>query len=192
MLTGLLPFHDINKFQIMDQVINGQRPLIPLYTPKNLRTLIESCWHANPKFRPEFDQIYEVFKSGGVRFGGTNSRKIRRMFDSIQKIEMNQFESSIPRPIIEVSSLTNSSQSRKKSVGSLPRNPNDLDVQPKKLRPPKIVPLKNSNLKNPSKNLKNIELKNHGDKKSSEDHKTILKPRSKSNGNIQIPQQVHD
>lgn len=113
---------------------------------------------------------------------------------------MTELESPFPHPILDVPSISNQNKSTEISASNASPKPDDLNVQPKKLRPPKIVPLKNAHLKNSTERLKNIDLKSHeGDKKSSgvhhHSHHRIKTGRSKSFGDLSTKnpsESIHD
>lgn len=102
MLTEAIPYKGMKPQQILQEVNAGRRPELPYITPKELKTLVETCWHENPKIRPNFDQIIEVFKSGRVCYEGTSVREVNKMFDFIKKLEKTNKKAVNPHPIIEV------------------------------------------------------------------------------------------
>ena len=57
MLSRKVPFKDVPMLAIPEYVNKGNRPTIPKSCPQKLALLIRSCWHAKPKFRPEFAEI---------------------------------------------------------------------------------------------------------------------------------------
>jgi len=75
MVTGETPFEGMSKAAYMEQVcVDGLRPSIPRDVPKDLATLMQQCWDADPKRRPSctailasIDVIIEAFeKRGGL------------------------------------------------------------------------------------------------------------------------------
>lgn len=61
MLTQERAFADLPNLQkLMFAVVEeGRRPTLPPNTPTSLRSLITSCWDADPKKRPSFSEILE-------------------------------------------------------------------------------------------------------------------------------------
>lgn len=56
-LSGREPYDDITYGEVRSAVVDGKRPVLPSATPLKLRTLLEKCWHKDPKERPSFLQI---------------------------------------------------------------------------------------------------------------------------------------
>ncbi|CAK9189111.1 unnamed protein product [Sphagnum troendelagicum] len=57
-LTGCVPFFKISKMKVLRKRIkDGLRPDMPEQCPKQLSTLIQSCYHPDPKARPSFPDI---------------------------------------------------------------------------------------------------------------------------------------
>eukprot|EP00794_Sanderia_malayensis_P016068 gene16068-17691_t len=46
--------------QVMDAVINGERPYIASSTPPPIKDLIELCWHADRDKRPTFEKVNDI------------------------------------------------------------------------------------------------------------------------------------
>lgn len=71
MLLRRVPFNDLQSDQIYDHVVtcNWRLP-IPQETPEGLKKLITQCWSKNPKERPTFPQIVEMFEKGQISFIG--------------------------------------------------------------------------------------------------------------------------
>lgn len=61
-ITKNLPFEELNPFEIITKIINGERPQIPPETPDCYRQLIEKCWDHNPKNRPSFEDICRIIE----------------------------------------------------------------------------------------------------------------------------------
>jgi serine/threonine protein kinase len=59
-LTGKLPFegHRTNDY---DLVLNGERPMVPKYVEGWIQELLNGCWQSNPRDRPNFGKILELF-----------------------------------------------------------------------------------------------------------------------------------
>jgi serine/threonine protein kinase len=57
-LTGCVPFFNINKMtDLRKRIKDGLRPDMPEQCPKQLSTLIQFCYDADPKARPSFLDI---------------------------------------------------------------------------------------------------------------------------------------
>ncbi|CAJ2648632.1 unnamed protein product [Trifolium pratense] len=73
MLTGTIPYEDMNPIQAAFAVVNKKlRPIIPPDCPPAMRALIEQCWSLQPDKRPDFWQIVKVleqFESSIARDG---------------------------------------------------------------------------------------------------------------------------
>jgi len=76
MLTGRIPFEDMNPYQAAHAVVNKNlRPAIPANCPAPLGVFIEQCWTLHPEKRPKFEQIVKVleqFESAVARDGLLN------------------------------------------------------------------------------------------------------------------------
>ncbi|XP_020579498.1 serine/threonine-protein kinase HT1-like [Phalaenopsis equestris] len=58
LLTGLIPFHDMNPEQAAFAVAEkNMRPPLPPCSPLAFKHLIKQCWDSNPNKRPHFDEI---------------------------------------------------------------------------------------------------------------------------------------
>jgi hypothetical protein len=57
------PFDDWEDIQIMAEVPNGERPIIPNDCDPFLKDLIIECWQGDPSKRPQFLQILERLQS---------------------------------------------------------------------------------------------------------------------------------
>ena len=76
MVTGELPYPNLENSAVLELIADGKRPEIPSDTPTQLRKLIKQCWSDNPHKRPSFEQIYEKFANGEVYFNGTDGEEI--------------------------------------------------------------------------------------------------------------------
>ena len=56
---GQCPFSDYahNKFDMMEAIINGERPTFPQWVPEAFRNLSQKCWAADANGRPSFTEI---------------------------------------------------------------------------------------------------------------------------------------
>ncbi|KAG4948469.1 hypothetical protein AAZX31_15G072600 [Glycine max] len=63
MLTGTIPYEDMNPIQAAFAVVNkNSRPIIPSNCPPAMRALIEQCWSLQPDKRPEFWQVVKILE----------------------------------------------------------------------------------------------------------------------------------
>jgi len=63
MVTGEKPYAGLNQMQIaFATVYQGQRPSLPDSIPKQLKTLIKSCWDSVPSKRPSWDKILDALR----------------------------------------------------------------------------------------------------------------------------------
>jgi serine/threonine protein kinase len=67
-LTGKLPFEEYKVYDY-DHVLNGVHPLVPEYVEGWMQELLKACWQPNPRNRPSFGEILELFL--------VNSRDVR-------------------------------------------------------------------------------------------------------------------
>ncbi|KAH0791864.1 TKL family protein kinase [Histomonas meleagridis] len=90
-LTGSVPFKGKTNEEIEHAVAQkGQRPSIPIMTPTPLKNLINNCWVQDPKARPTFKEIYQMFAEHQVKFPDTDDKAINRVIGYIKKVEMLQ------------------------------------------------------------------------------------------------------
>ena len=61
--SGKSPFSGQTIYQIMTEVMKGDRPSLDESVPKCYRQLIEKCWSQNPTKRPSFDQIIQELET---------------------------------------------------------------------------------------------------------------------------------
>jgi serine/threonine protein kinase len=59
-VTGNLPFQDVQGDALLEQIKAGKRPELPGDLDSDLKGLIESCWHNDPNQRPVFENICVV------------------------------------------------------------------------------------------------------------------------------------
>ncbi|KAH9513828.1 hypothetical protein Btru_031499 [Bulinus truncatus] len=53
MLAKKLPYEGCSVYQVLEQVRNNRRPVIPDHCPPDLSRLVQKCWDQNPAARPE-------------------------------------------------------------------------------------------------------------------------------------------
>ena len=94
MLMEQLPFCELERngrldgAMIKQAVLTGKRPEIRKefeLTP--IVSLIRDCWKQDPKERPSFETIYEMFEFQIVDFPGTKKRVIRQFLKLVSKID---------------------------------------------------------------------------------------------------------
>lgn len=79
LLTSKIPYDGFEDAAIPRLVVHENlRPEIPAGTPRELGNLISSCWAADPKERPSFQQIVQRFSSSNYYFPGTDISLIPR------------------------------------------------------------------------------------------------------------------
>ncbi|KAI3976690.1 hypothetical protein MKX01_008548 [Papaver californicum] len=67
--TGKIPWNTLNSMQVTGAVgFMGQRIQIPKDTDPQWASLIESCWHSEPKCRPSFQELLEKLKDLQKRY----------------------------------------------------------------------------------------------------------------------------
>ena len=92
LLTNSLPWTERDATVVMMHVIEGERPKLPGDAPKPLARLIEMCWDKNPKRRPKFKEIYEMFANREVEFEGTEEDGVAWMVKQLDKWSQEQKE----------------------------------------------------------------------------------------------------
>lgn len=57
-------------FQVINAIMDGKRPTLPVQTPSCLKALVDDCWNHNPTQRPDIistqkrlQEIQTIFKS---------------------------------------------------------------------------------------------------------------------------------
>jgi hypothetical protein len=61
-VTRLDPWAGLSPVEACHEVALGKRMTIPESCPQQLRKIMEVCWKAEPKDRPEFTEILEMLK----------------------------------------------------------------------------------------------------------------------------------
>jgi serine/threonine protein kinase len=56
-LTGRVPFFNFKLMGIRKSIKDGLRPNMPEQCPEQLSTLVQACYHCDPKARPSFPDI---------------------------------------------------------------------------------------------------------------------------------------
>ncbi|KAK8852969.1 hypothetical protein M9Y10_017966 [Tritrichomonas musculus] len=99
MLTKEVPFYGLETPQVIYSVVfQKKRPEIPDTTPSKLKLIIELCWAQDPKERPSFDKIAQLFKSGEVQFPGNNRQNFIDKINQYLREEGQYCINSIPTP----------------------------------------------------------------------------------------------
>jgi len=63
MIIGQLPFEDVKK-NVYNVVLQGDRLE---HIESWINTLLNRCWHSNPKERPSFEDILKCIKDQGKK-----------------------------------------------------------------------------------------------------------------------------
>lgn len=93
-----IPFKKMNMKEQLNFMLSGKIPEFRKdRTPRALKKLIIRCWDLDPKKRPEWDEIIELFESGQVFFRYTNLIKVR-IFVSKMREEIKNFRPFSPPP----------------------------------------------------------------------------------------------
>lgn len=88
LLTGSTPYKGKSSIQIAIAVCqHGERPPIPIGTPKPLISLIKSCWHQDPNKRPSFSKIVSVLMKKQVMFRGTEEAELDEFFNNMKEYD---------------------------------------------------------------------------------------------------------
>ncbi|OHT12582.1 Serine/threonine-protein kinase HT1 [Tritrichomonas foetus] len=86
MISGYYPFEGKSTLDIAIALKNGKRPKLPDGN-ESIKNLIKQCWDQNPKKRPPFKDIYQLFLDQKVMFDDTNPKGIRAMASLTRKEE---------------------------------------------------------------------------------------------------------
>uniref|UniRef100_A0A6G1SPP5 receptor protein-tyrosine kinase n=1 Tax=Aceria tosichella TaxID=561515 RepID=A0A6G1SPP5_9ACAR len=57
MTRGVVPYPDVDNFDLFTYLKEGRRMLRPRYCPVNLYRIMQACWSANSEDRPTFDEL---------------------------------------------------------------------------------------------------------------------------------------
>mmetsp|Transcript_8392 Transcript_8392/g.11577 ORF Transcript_8392/g.11577 Transcript_8392/m.11577 type:complete len:154 (-) Transcript_8392:139-600(-) len=57
---GKVPYFGMSNAEVGGFINSGQRLSKPAKCPEDLYQLVQQCWHIDPQFRPNFDEIYEA------------------------------------------------------------------------------------------------------------------------------------
>lgn len=89
MVTHEIPFQGMRDIQVAMEVINqNRRPDIPPQTPHSLKSLIEKCWHRDPKVRPSFQEISQLFESGEIEYQNTDRERVIEYLEKNKESEI--------------------------------------------------------------------------------------------------------
>ena len=54
-----IPFSELKwDSQVISNILQGVRPVLPLDCEENYKELLENCWHKEPSSRPSFKKIF--------------------------------------------------------------------------------------------------------------------------------------
>lgn len=59
MTRGVVPYPDVDNFDLFSYLKEGRRMMRPRYCPEILYEIMLSCWRENPNDRPTFDELVE-------------------------------------------------------------------------------------------------------------------------------------
>ncbi|KAG0562845.1 hypothetical protein KC19_9G175700 [Ceratodon purpureus] len=79
-LTGKYPFDGVKGKALEKKIKAGERPQLPKDLDQGLKRLITNCWHADPKKRPSFPDIYNVLEIVANRMNLTSH--VGKLFSS--------------------------------------------------------------------------------------------------------------
>ncbi|CAG8576537.1 6049_t:CDS:1 [Racocetra fulgida] len=83
--TGLHPFYDrAHDEKLAWDICNGLRPALILETPRCFAELMELCWDANPKRRPDIRELEKIFMSWGWHMGISQKHDVFDQFISAE------------------------------------------------------------------------------------------------------------
>ena len=90
LLTGKPPYGDLSQVAAQSKVKQNKRPHIPKHclnpnthkAKKNLKELIRSCWHHDPKKRPSFSDIVRRMQEQQISFPGADQDRIANFYSS--------------------------------------------------------------------------------------------------------------
>ncbi|RIB15504.1 kinase-like domain-containing protein [Gigaspora rosea] len=83
--TGQHPFHDRpHDEKLAWEICNGLRPALTVETPRCFMELMESCWDANPKRRPDIRELEKIFMSWGWHMGISQKHEVFDQFISAE------------------------------------------------------------------------------------------------------------
>ncbi|OHT01568.1 TKL family protein kinase [Tritrichomonas foetus] len=99
LLTDEVPWSDTRPESMLKQVLVDQkRPALPRDTPPALKDLIKMCWSQNPKSRPSFSEIYEMFENEEVMFEDTDHKAVRSLARQLAKVKISSSPIKIRSP----------------------------------------------------------------------------------------------
>jgi hypothetical protein len=116
LLTGEVPYKDVPVARLGYLVVQeGLRPEIPKSTPAALATLMAACWSADPRKRPDFGLIINLFNSNNYHFPGTHSDEVWRLTGRRRRSQ----SSSDPVNFVEPAARLRSASPAEKAVAKL-------------------------------------------------------------------------
>ncbi|OHS93148.1 hypothetical protein TRFO_40524 [Tritrichomonas foetus] len=104
LLTSKIPYDGVTETLIPKLVVHENlRPEIPPEASPELRLLITSCWAADPKERPSFQQIVQRFSSPRYYFPGTDEslipkKNIRHVISNSDPLKIRGNQAPIVHP----------------------------------------------------------------------------------------------
>ena len=96
LLTDEVPWKDVRPETMMKNVlIDKIRPKLPRECPEALKDLIRMCWAQNPRNRPGFSEIYEMFANHEVEFDDTDERVVNSLARQLSKVKLGRSGASV-------------------------------------------------------------------------------------------------
>lgn len=88
MAEGIRAFKGLKLNEIFNCVVkNQERPDFTDCTPQSLKNLISRCWDQDPKERPSFEEVFNIFKEHKASFPNSKPRDINKFIKAIEDDE---------------------------------------------------------------------------------------------------------
>ena len=85
------PFFELSDSEIINKVVKNERPPLP-DNKSEISNLIQRCWDADPKMRPSFSDICQLFSLNQISFINTNRECVKLLNNMIENYNKNQDE----------------------------------------------------------------------------------------------------
>lgn len=91
--SGQKPFYDRpHNAELAREICNGLRPSIIMETPQCYVELMEKCWNADPKERPDIRELEKSLMSWGWHMGMSQKHSVSDQFISAEKERLRLLE----------------------------------------------------------------------------------------------------
>lgn len=91
LLTDEVPWKDVRPETMMKNVLVDKiRPKLPRDCPDSMKDLIRMSWAQNPRNRPSFAEIYEMFANHEVEFEDTDERVVNSLARQLGKVKLGR------------------------------------------------------------------------------------------------------